>query len=254
MKILLVEDEPQTAQLLREIVLHVKPGAQVLAITESIQNTLEFLSTTSTYPDLIFMDIQLADGSSFEIFSHVKVQCPVVFCTAYDQYALQAFKANGIDYLLKPVTESDVRAAFDKLEGIQHSNEPEIALKSLIQKLAGESKKYKTSILVHYRDSFIPLFISNIAVFLLENEILYAYTFENTKYPVTKSLDELEHDVNPNVFYRINRQTLINRKAITQLQPYFNRKLIIKTSIKVSEQLIVSRLKVSELMKWIEQG
>lgn len=254
MRILLVEDEHQTAQLLKDIVLHVMPEAQILAITESIQNTLDFLSNTVNYPDVIFMDIHLADGSSFEVFSQIKVHCPVVFCTAYDQYALQAFKANGIDYLLKPVTETDVRAAFDKLESLRQRDEPEAALRGLIQHLTGAGKKFKTSILVHYRDSFIPLLMDNIALFMLENEILYAYTFENTKYPVTKSLDELEHDVNPHDFYRINRQTLINRKAITLLQPYFNRKVIIKTNIKVGEQLIVSRLKVSELMKWIEQG
>jgi DNA-binding LytR/AlgR family response regulator len=253
MKILIVEDEPQTAQLLNEIIVQVKPNANVLGITESIHKTLAFLANTADYPDLIFMDIQLADGNSFEIFAHSKVRCPVVFCTAYDQFALQAFKANGIAYLLKPVTEDDVRAAFAKLEALKQMIRPEDELVSILQQVVAAKKKFKTSILVHYRDNFIPLLIANIAAFVLENELIYVYTFDASKYPVSKSLDELEQDVDPADFYRINRQTIINRRTITQIQPYFNRKVIIKPSVKLSEQLIVSRLKVSEFLKWVEQ-
>lgn len=253
MRILIVEDEPQTASVLKDIILQVQPSSHIIEITESIEQTVEFLSDNKNRPELIFMDIQLADGLSFEIFSRVQVKCPVVFCTAYDQYTLQAFKTNGIEYILKPAKEEDVRAAFVKVENFKQIFTPESEILDIIKTNFASSKKYKTTILIRYRESYIPLPISNIALFYVDTEVVYAITFDNQKHAIFKPISEIESEIDPEQFYRINRQTLLNRLAIREIHPYFNRKVVVKTNLKFDEQLIVSRLKVSDFMGWIEK-
>jgi len=252
MQILIVEDEPQTAAILKEIIEEVSPEAQVVAVLESIGQTVDYLSSANP-PALIFMDIQLADGLCFEIFSRVQIPCPVIFCTAYDQYTLQAFKSNGIEYILKPVKEEDIQAAFEKIERLKQAFSPNLDLISSIHDLF-KKKDYKSSILIRYRESYIPVAIDRIALFLLEDEVVYAYRFDQQKHAVFKTLEEIESSLNPELFYRINRQALLNRHAIQEIQPYFNRKMIVKTALNLNEKLIVSRLKVTPFMQWVEQS
>lgn len=251
MKVLIIEDEPQTASLLKEIIGEVNPLAVVTGIAESIEQSVKIL--LASQPDLIFMDIQLADGLSFEIFQRVEVRCPVVFCTAYDQYTLQAFKSNGIEYILKPVKEDDIRAAFDKVEKLKLAFAPNNELFNSIRNLFAEKKSFKSTILIRYRESYIPVPVDKIAVFLLEDEVAQAWRFDQQKHAVFKTMDELENSLDPALFFRINRQALVSRQAIQEVQPYFNRKMVVKTALKLPEQLIVSRLKVSEFMKWLEE-
>ena len=253
MKILIVEDEPQTANILHDIILELQPQAHIIKMLDSVESVVLFLQETAVQPDLIFMDIQLADGMSFDIFTKVQVKCPVVFCTAYDQYSLQAFKTNGIEYILKPVKAEDVQAAFDKLETLSKSFKPETAMLELMKDMLNLSKTYRKSLLIQYRDSFIPLNTSDVAVFFVENEIMYDYTFYQQKYPLFKPMSEIESNLDPEKFFRISRQALINRKAVKEIQPYFNRKVSIKTNVKLPESLVVSRLKVSEFMTWLEK-
>ncbi|MBN2821052.1 MAG: response regulator transcription factor [Bacteroidales bacterium] len=254
MKVLIIEDEPHNAQTLSEIVVQVRPDSIILEILESIEQALKYLTNPNNKPDLIFADIQLADGLSFEIFSRIKIKCPIIFCTAYDQYTLQAFKTNGIEYILKPVKEEDVEAAFIKYETLKESLKPDNEIVNLLKQAFNQKERFKTSILVHYKESFIPIAVNKIAFFVVENEILYIQTFDNQRYPVFKSITEIESNVDPSVFFRINRQVLLNKNAIKEVQPYFNRKVIIKTDVRTNEQLIVSRLKVTEFMNWIEQS
>ncbi len=254
MKILIIEDEPHNAEVLNEIIVQVKPGAIILEVLESIEQSLKYLSKQNNTPDLIFADIQLADGLSFEIFSTIKIKCPIIFCTAYDQYTLQAFKTNGIAYILKPVKEEDIIAAFIKYDTLKESLNPDTEIIHLLKQTFSQKETYKTSILVHYKESFIPIAVNKIAFFIVENEILYTQTFDNQRYPVFKSMSEIESSIDLSLFFRINRQVLLNKNAIKEVQPYFNRKVIIKTDVKIKEQLIVSRLKVSEFMNWIEQS
>lgn len=254
MKILIIEDEPHNAQILSEIIVQLKPNSVILEILESIEQAVKYLSNQKDTPDLIFADIQLADGLSFEIFSKIKITCPIVFCTAYDQYALQAFKTNGIEYMLKPVKEEDVRAAFVKYETLKESLKPDNEIVNLLKKTFSPKESYKTSILVHYKESFVPVFIHKIALFVVENEMLYIQTFDNQRYPVFKTMSEIESSIDPSLFFRINRQVLLNKNAVKEIQPYFNRKVIIKTDLSIQEQLIVSRLKVTEFLSWIEQA
>ncbi len=252
MKVLIIEDEPQTAKLLKEII-ELQPRAEVVKIIESIDESVRYLTAKANHPDLIFMDIQLTDGLSFEIFSRVAINSPVIFCTTYDQYSLQAFKANGIEYILKPVREEDIRKAFEKVERLRLAFNTDNEIISALKKTFAEKNKVKSSILIQHRESYIPLAITNIAFCLLENEIVYAFTFDHQKHPVFKTLEEMESALDPDLFFRINRQTLLNRASIKEITPWFNRKVIVKTNPEASEKLIVSRLKVSEFMNWIEK-
>jgi two-component system, LytTR family, response regulator LytT len=254
MKVLIIEDEPHNALTLSEIIVQVRPGSIILELLESIEQAVKYLTNPNIKPDLIFADIQLADGLSFEIFSKIKIKCPVIFCTAFDQYTLQAFKTNGIEYILKPVKEEDVEAAFIKYETLKESLKPDNEIVNLLKQAFNQKESFKTSILVHYKESFIPVAVNRIAFFVVENEILYIQTFDNQRYSVFKSMSEIESSIDPSQFFRINRQVLLNKNAIKEIQPYFNRKVIIKTDVRTKEQLIVSRLKVTEFMNWIEQS
>lgn len=254
MNILIIEDEPHTAQILSEIIVQVRPDSIILDTLESIEQSVKYLSNDKNLPDLIFSDIQLADGLSFGIFSKVQLKCPIIFCTAFDQYTLQAFKTNGIEYILKPIKEEDVEVAFTKYETLKESLKPDTEIVNLLKNTFQQKENYKSSILVHIKESFIPIEVSKIAFFIVDTEILYIHTFDNQRYPVFKSMSEIEASITPSLFFRINRQVLLNKKSIKEVQPYFNRKVIIKTDLRIKEQLIVSRLKVTEFMNWIEQS
>jgi DNA-binding LytR/AlgR family response regulator len=253
MKILILEDEPHTAKALSEIIVQVRPDSVVPEILESIEQSVKYLSNENNLPELIFADIQLADGLSFEIFSKVQLKCPIIFCTAYDHYTLQAFKTNGIEYILKPVKVEDVELAFTKYETLKESLKPDTEIVNLLKKTFHQKKDYKSSILVHFKESFIPIAVDKIAFLVVDNEIIYIHTFKNQRYPVFKSMIEIESSVDPSLFFRINRQILLNKNAIKEIQPYFERRVVIKTDLKIKEQLIVSRLKVTEFMNWVEQ-
>lgn len=254
MKVLILEDEPHNAQILSEIIVQLKPTAIILDILESIAQAVNFLSGQNHTPDLIFADIQLADGLSFEIFSKIKIKCPIIFCTAYDQYMLQAFKTNGIAYILKPVKEEDIKAAIIKFDTLKESLRPDAEIINLFKQRISQKENYKTSILVHYKESFIPVAVHKIALFVVENEMLYIQTFDHQRYAVFKPMSDIESSIDPSLFFRINRQVLLNKNAIKEIQPFFNRKVIVKTDVRIKEQLIVSRLKVTEFMSWIEQS
>jgi DNA-binding LytR/AlgR family response regulator len=254
MKVLILEDEPHNAQMLTEIIVQLKPTAIILNILESIEQAVKYLSDQKHTPDLIFADVQLADGLSLEIFSKIKIKCPIIFCTAYDQYMLQAFKTNGIAYILKPVKEEDIKAAIIKFDTLKESLSPDTEIIQLLKQRITQKENFKTSILVHYKESFMPVAVHKIAFFVVENEILYIQTFDNQRYVVFKSMSEIESSIDPSLFFRINRQVLLNKNAIKEIQPFFNRKVIIKTDVRIKEQLIVSRLKVTEFMSWIEQS
>jgi DNA-binding LytR/AlgR family response regulator len=172
MKILIVEDEPQTARMLQSIILELRPASQVEDILDSIESAVDFLSDTKNIPDVIFLDIQLADGLSFEIFKQVEIKSPVIFCTAYDQYTLQAFKSNGIDYLLKPVKGEDVKMAFEKLEGFRLMMKWDSSLLDLLKQSIQPQKDYRKSLLLQSRENFIPLQVADIAVFFVSGELL----------------------------------------------------------------------------------
>ncbi len=250
MNVLIVEDEAHTAALLQEII---EQDSDFIVVDklESIVETVHYLSKYQQNLDLLFFDIQLADGQSFEIFKHIDVAVPIVFCTAYDEYTLQAIKNNGIDYLLKPFKEIEIQEALRKYKRLL----TKLNTKNLrpIHFQSKEKQQYQKSFLTQFREKTVIKRVEEIALFNVENETVYLYTFKGEKYQMFKKLEYLESVCDPNLFYRINRQMLVNRETILSFEPYFNRKIILQLNIKIKDKPIVSRLKVSPFKGWLER-
>ncbi|MEM6800760.1 MAG: LytTR family DNA-binding domain-containing protein [Bacteroidota bacterium] len=249
MNVLIVEDESHTASLLQEVIEQ-DEDFMVVEKLESVVETVHYLNKYQKNLDILFFDIQLADGKSFEIFKHIDVLVPVVFCTAYDDYTLEAIKNNGIDYVLKPFKEVEIHQALKKykrlISNIQSKNTSPIHFQG------SGTKQYQQSFLTPYREKSLIIRAEEVALFAVEHESVYVYTLAGEKYPILKKLEYLESVCDPSQFFRINRQMLVNRNAILSFEPYFNRKIILQLKVKVEEKAIVSRLKVSACKDWLE--
>jgi two-component system response regulator LytT len=251
MNILIIEDEPRTAKLLKEFILAVDDTHAVLEICDSVESTVQFLRTTTHRIDLLFMDVQLADGSSFDIFQKIAVNVPVIFCTAYEDHLLEAFKSNGIDYILKPFHEKDIEQAFRKLDQIRSS----LLLASLPARIQQAlASRTQSSFLVRFREKMYPVAVRDIAAVALEKEVVYIYTYTKEKYALFRPIDDIEAALDPQNFFRINRQMILNRDAILEMEPFFNRRVIVTLKIPTTERPLVSRLKVTPFLEWVEKG
>ncbi|MEL6250997.1 MAG: LytTR family DNA-binding domain-containing protein [Bacteroidota bacterium] len=248
MNILIVEDESHTASLLQEII---EQDADFIVIEklESVVETVQYLSKYQKNLDLLFFDIQLADGKSFEIFKHIDVMVPIVFCTAFDEYSLQAIKNNGIDYVLKPFKEKEIHEALKKYKNLRNNFQVKTPSPIVFQP---EKVSYQQSFLTQYREKSIIKRVEEVALFSVENESVYLYSFAGEKYLLLKKLEYLESVCDPQQFFRINRQMLVNRSAILSFEAYFNRKIILQLKVSTEEKAIVSRLKVSPFKHWLE--
>ena len=250
MNVLIVEDELHTAKLLQETIEQ-DSDFIVVEKLESIMDTVSYLSKHQQNLDLLFFDIQLADGHSFEIFKHIDVVVPIIFCTAFDEYAMKAIKNNGIDYVLKPIKEEEIHGALKKYKNLMGNIQAKTSPPLNFQSLA--PKSYQRNFLSQYREKTLLVNVGDIALFSVENETVYLYTFEGKKYPLLKKLEYIMSVCDPNQFFRINRQMLLNRQAILSFEPYFNRKIALSLKIKPEEKPIVSRLKVTPFKDWLEQ-
>jgi two-component system response regulator LytT len=250
MNIIIIEDEPITAEDLREIIIQVNPQANVIKILGSVKEAVAYLKTHPS-PDLIFSDIQLGDGLSFEIYQKVDVKAPIVFCTAYDEYALTAFRTNGIHYTLKPFNEDMIQEALDKFRTLKSSfSLDNQALLQVLQTLTRPTQEKTSSILVYQREKVIPVKIKDIALFYIKNEVCHLYTFDQKNYLINKSLDEIQQLVG-NDFYRANRQFIVNREAIKEASSYLARKVNIVLNVPFSESIMVSKEKMSDFYAWL---
>lgn len=247
MNILIVEDELHTANLLKEIIEE-SGDFLVVKMVESIVDAVDYLVKHQQNLHLLFFDIELSDGLSFEIFNHVDIITPVIFCTAYDEYAMKAIKNNGIDYILKPFRNEEINSALEKYKTLQAnlSTKTSVVFNQLIP-------KFQQNFLSQFKDQTIVFKIEEIAYFSIQNEVTYLHSFSGKKSPVFKKIEYIESVCDPKQFFRINRQMLVNRDSIKSYQPYFNRKIVLSISAKVDEKPIVSRLKVSEFKKWLEE-
>ncbi len=253
MRILIVEDEHKTAVLLKEMI-ELYPNYTVIGICDSIEATVSYLKIQQHYIDIIFMDIQLSDGQCFEIFDKITVNLPVIFCTAYNHLALKAFKNQGIEYLLKPFDEKDIHKAILKVETLKDSFVSHTFKNLNLKEVITKEKAFKTSFLIRLREKIYPVLVADIAFVYLENEVVYLYNFKGEKYPVLKTLDDIENAVSPQQFYRINRQVIINRQAIKEIEAYYNQRVIVHLTVPTPEQALVPRLKVPPFLSWIETG
>lgn len=249
MKALIIEDEKAAVRNLKALLTDVEPDMDIIAVTDSIIETIEWFKNNPV-PDLVFMDIHLADGSAFEIFEHISVPCPIIFTTAYDEYAMKAFKVNSIDYLLKPIGVSDIQKSLLKLELLRVKPQEEQDFKSLIQVLKQETK-YKSHFLVPIKgDKLLPIAVDSILYFFIENGLVKAVVAEDKEYVLNQTLDELTDCLDPAIFFRVNRQYLISRKAIQDIDLWFNSRLSINLKTTAPERILVSKVRVAEFKEW----
>jgi DNA-binding LytR/AlgR family response regulator len=252
-KILIIEDEDLAAKRLMQIIKHLMPDSEIAGPLESVSQSVEYL-TNNAAPDLIFLDVQLADGLSFNIFQNVNILSPVIFTTAFDEYSIKAFELNSIDYLLKPIDEKKLKISLDKFNNISkfYSSSPEFtSLKELLKTVSVSKENYKRRFLVTKGDSLIPLTCNDIAYILAEDKIVMLYTFDGKKYIINYTLDSLEDQLDPCDFFRINRHCILNSNSIHKVYNYFNYKLKVEVHPPLSEDLIVSKSRTTEFKEWM---
>ncbi len=241
MRVVIIEDETAAARNLRAIVRNVIPEAEIVA-----EESVEWLSSHPV-PDLLLVDIHLGDGESFRIFDRVDVPCPIVFTTAYDQYALEAFRVNSIDYLLKPIKEEELRRAIEKLRLLSGS---EIAARREgIAELARSREEQKV-FLIPVRDKIIPLGIKQVAFFYTTDEKVRATDYEGASYPMDRSLDKLLKILSDKDFFRANRQFIVAREAISDISVWFGNRLSLNLKVKTPETIVISKDRVPEFKRW----
>lgn len=197
------------------------------------------------------MDIHLADGSAFEIFEHTDITCPIIFTTAYDEYALRAFKVNSIDYLLKPIGEEEMRAALAKLKQLRTVRPAEPDLRTLMRTLKRE-ENYKTHLLVPVKgDKLLPLAVNTVCCFYITDGIVKAVTMQGGEYVINRTLDELADCLEPKRFFRANRQYLVAREAVKDISLWFNKRVIVNLQVATPEKIVVSKNRVGEFKEWL---
>jgi two-component system LytT family response regulator len=224
---------------------------EIIDILDSIKSSVAWFEN-HPLPDLVFMDIHIADGSAFKIFDHVNITCPIIFTTAYDEYAIKAFKVNSIDYLLKPITNEAVEKAMVKLKTLSASNNIKSDIQQLIDSLKQE-KSYKTHFLVSVKgDKMIPLLACDIAYIYIDSGIVIAKAFDGKSWNLDFTLDELAGKLNPNDFFRANRQFIISKNSIQEVDFWFNNRLSINLKVSIPEKILISRTRVTEFREWFD--
>jgi DNA-binding LytR/AlgR family response regulator len=252
MKVVIIEDEYLAAKRLKDLILKYNPETEVLENLQTIKRAVEWFNHNQ-HPQLLFCDIQLADGLSFEIFEQVQINCPVIFTTAYDEYALKAFKLNSIDYLLKPIDYNELTRALSKFEKIYPTKESTPIASGLkiddLLKVFGP--QYKNRFVVKVGVHLKPIETSDIQYFYSLEKGTYICTSQNNNYSIDYSLDQLENLTNPKQFFRISRKYLINILSIQQVTSYSNSRLRVQFKNSNAEDAIVSREKVADFKDWL---
>jgi DNA-binding LytR/AlgR family response regulator len=251
MKILLIEDEELAVKKLEKTLVAVDPAAEIAGTANSIKSTVEWLSTNPT-PDLILMDIELADGQSFEIFNQIEIKSPVIFTTSYDEFALKAFKVNSVDYLLKPIQKEELQAALDKFkklkgegQGINFDN----LLKELQQKLLPQ--EYRKRFLVKQGQKLLSIEIDDIAYFFSDGRLNFFRTRDKQTFVLDYTMEELEVMLDPRKYFRISRSFYVSINSVDKIDNYFGNRLVLGLKPAVDKQVLVSREKVTEFKKWM---
>lgn len=246
MKTLIIEDEVLAAQALQKLLGEVSPEAEVLGVLETVEESIEWFENNEM-PDLLFMDIHLADGSSFSIFEKVDITCPVIFTTAYDEYALKAFEVNSIDYLLKPINKKDLRRAMEKYKTLVVGRNQ---MQKFMMQMEPTRKRYRSCFLMPERDKLVPLPVTNIAYVYIDSKTVKIVTFEHKNYYMNVTLDDLMDMLDPELFFRANRQFIVSRTSIKDISIWFGNKLAVNLNVEVPEKIIISKAKVSEFKTW----
>ncbi|MDQ6531485.1 LytTR family DNA-binding domain-containing protein [Flavobacterium sp. LHD-85] len=251
MKILIVEDESINASRLKRLLEELEPNCEILGIIDTVVDTVAWLNSNPT-PDLITMDIRLADGLSFAIFDEINITCPVIFTTAYDEYAIRAFKVNSIDYLMKPIEKTELEFALTKFKSLNknESNVTNIAgiLKELIEKPV-----FRMRFLVTYRDGYKSVDVSDIDFIYSEFKTSNLFLKSGVIISIPQTMEELEQELDPNIFFRANRQFFIRAESIKSIANYFNAKLKIQLKLDPEREVIISREKTPFFKQWMDR-
>jgi DNA-binding LytR/AlgR family response regulator len=251
MKVLIIEDEKPAAKRITKLVKALDTNIEIVDIIDAVEDAVSWFNNYPM-PDLVFMDIQLADGLSFDIFKGVQVTCPVIFTTAYDEYALEAFKVNSIDYLLKPIEEKALQKAWDKFQLLRKSSNSDI--QGLLEsfKSMNEQKKYKERFLVKKGDGYKYIKIDKIAYFYSEDGLTFIKTFEKERYIIDEKMNQLELGLHPRHYFRINRKLIISDQAVKDIVNYFNNRLKLELNPSFDKEVIVSRERVVAFKAWLQ--
>jgi DNA-binding LytR/AlgR family response regulator len=254
MKILIIEDEELAAKRLSQMIRTIVPEADIVGPLDTIRATVDHLNSGAEY-DLIFMDIQLADGKSFSIFEECRILTPVIFTTAYDEYALRAFEHNSIDYLLKPVKKEKLKSSIDKFRQLKDyfgSDDNNSKLYEIVKNLRlSNPVPFKDRFLVSKGDAMVPVRINEIACFYAEEKVVFLLTHDNKRHLISYSIEELSEKLDPKLFFRVNRQYILSAEAIRRVFNHFNFKLKVELKVDPKAEILVSRSRTAQFKAWM---
>jgi DNA-binding LytR/AlgR family response regulator len=255
-KVLIIEDELPAQRLLKDTLFEINSNIVIVDYLNSVKSAINWFKNNE-HPEIVLLDIQLSDGLSFEIFNQVKVESMIIFTTAFDEFTLQAFKINSIDYLLKPIETDELKVAFEKYNHLSKQfimeNNSSINYKDLASIIKNEKKEYRKRFLIQSKDSFFYLPVDQIALFYTVQGITIALTFERREFPINHSLSSLIEQLSPVHFFKINRQFIINIESISKVHIYFQGKLKLETKPPHSEEIIVGKDKAALFRKWLDR-
>lgn len=253
MRVIIIEDEILMAKDLSQTLTQINPEIEIISILSSVEEALVFFKTDPK-AELIFSDIELEDGLSFEIFKQLKIDIPVVFCTAYDEYALEAFDANGVEYILKPFNNASLKKSLDKFDRLRVSVSDGLLrqYKATAEALATYKQNKSATLMVRFRDKLIPIPFDQIALMHIENDITYVYTIRKQSFVVNHTLEELEKKAGSG-FFRVNRQFLVSRNVVEETSHSMHRKLNIIFNIPFHREVLVSKEKVTKFILWLSE-
>ncbi|MBK8608942.1 MAG: response regulator transcription factor [Chitinophagaceae bacterium] len=254
LKILIIEDEAPSAKRLLKMIKEIEPDIELMGTLGSVSDAINWFRNNNT-PELIFSDIQLSDGLSFEIYREIKLLCPVIFVTAYDQYAIEAFKVNSIDYLLKPIKKAQLEAAVDKFKELKPVvGAPAFDIEKLLQAYSERSNPYRDRIAVRYGDHIKTINAGDIAYFNTEDKVNFLTTHDARRYILDFNLDSVEAIVDPKMFFRINRQFIISINAITEMLAYTKSRVLVKLKPVPKAETVVSTDRSADFKIWLGAG
>lgn len=255
MRAVIIEDEHIAAKALATLINEIIPEAEIVAVLQSIDESVEWFEEDGKV-DIVFMDIHLADGSSFSIFDKVSISAPIIFTTAYDKYALKAFEVNSIDYLLKPISKPDLERAINKLRSFgkdsKESQELNAAMiEKVVESMRLKGSQYKSTLLVAFRDKLIPLRVSEIAFIHIAEGVVQAYTHSSETHTLEQTMEELSKSLNPDDFIRANRQFIVAKSAVKDMSSWFGGRLSVNLTLPTPERIYVSKARSNEFKEWM---
>lgn len=253
MKVVVFEDEKLASERLIELIQELRPNAEILASLKSVEAGLMWLQNNEE-PDLIVSDIQLLDGSSFEIFNQNPIKCPVIFTTAYDEYAIKAFQVNSVDYLLKPIQKQKLENALQKYdERTSSSSSQSLDIDKIREAIQGSNVQYKSRFLVKYGQRIKAIPVEQIAYFYSQDKLTYLVTFEGKKLPLDQTLEELETVLNPGNYFRVNRKFIVHFDSVSDIHPYFKGRVKLDLQPESGEDIVISSDKTPLFKQWLDQ-